>query len=336
MQSARGLTGLKKIAVLVLALGPNLSSKILRHFSESDIERITMELANTTRVEKEKLEDVLDEFFLLHEAQHYILNGGIEYARDVLERTLGPQKAAELMKKLKEASKVKPFTFVRNADIKQLATLVGQEHPQTIAYILSYLDSSQAAMVISELSSDIQSDIARRIAIMERTSPQILKGVETVMRDRLSTVFEQDFAAVGGIPTIVEILNHVDRSTEKLILEELEKDDAGLAEQIRQQMFIFEDIITLDDTSIQRILRDLDSNDIALSLKGASEDVKSRIFKNVSKRAGEILRENMEYMGPVRLREVEEAQQRVVEVIRRLDESSEIIISRGGEDAIVI
>ena len=195
--------------------------------------------------------------------------------------------------------------------------MIGQEHPQTIAYILSYLDSDQAAMVLSELPPEIQSDIARRIATMEQTSPEILKGVESVMRDRLASMFHQDFTTAGGIPTIVEILNHVDRSTEKLILEELEKEDAELAEQIRQQMFIFEDIITLDDASIQRVLRDLDSDDIALALKGASDEVKGRIFKNMSKRAGEILRENMEYMGPVRLREVEAVSYTHLDVYKR-------------------
>ncbi len=333
---SRQLNGLKKIAILFLALGPNISARVLKHFSESEIERITLEVANTSRVKREKLEAVLDEYFLLHEAQQYLLSGGIDYAREILERTLGPQKAAELMKKLKEASKVKPFTFVRDADIKQLAGMIAQEHPQTIAYILSYLDSGQAAMIISELPADTRSDIARRIAIMERTSPEILKGVENVMRERLSSMFHQDFTAAGGIPTVVEILNHVDRSTEKLILEDLEKKNAELVERIRQQMFIFEDIVTLDDASIQRMLRDLESDVIALALKGASDEVKSRIFKNISKRAGEILRENMEYMGPVRLREVEEAQQKVVAVIRKLDESGEIIISRGGDDAIVI
>lgn len=333
---SKQLNGLKKIAILFLALGPNISARVLKHFSESEIERITLEVANTSRVKREKLEEVLDEYFLLHEAQQYLLNGGIDYARDILERALGPQKAAELMKKLKETSKIKPFTFVRDADIKQLAGMIGQEHPQTIAYILSYLDSGQAAMVISELPADKQSDIARRIAIMERTSPEILKGVESVMRERLSGMFHQDFTTAGGIPAVVEILNHVDRSTEKLILEDLEKENAELVEQIRQQMFIFEDIITLDDASIQRMLRDLESDVIALAMKGASDEVKNRIFKNISKRAGEILRENMEYMGPVRLREVEEAQQKVVAVIRKLDESGEIIISRGGDDAIVI
>jgi flagellar motor switch protein FliG len=328
--------GLEKAAILFLALGPGISSKILKHFSESEIGQITLEIANTSRVTRERLEEVLDEFFLLYEAQHYLLNGGIDYARELLERTLGPQKAAELMKKMKETSKVKPFTFIRNADIKQLTGMIGQEHPQTIAYILSYLDSAQAAMVISELPQDIQSDIARRIAIMERTSPEILKEVESVMRERLSSMFHQDFATAGGIPTVVEILNHVDRGTEKLILEDLEEKDAELAEQIRQQMFIFEDIATLDDISIQRVLRDLEGDVIALALKGASDEVKNCVFRNISRRAGEFLRDNMEYMGPVRLREVEEAQQRVVESIRKLDESGEIIISRGGEDAIVI
>ncbi len=331
----QNISGLRKIAVFLLALGPNLSAGILKHFNEAEIEKISMEIANTTRVERESLDDILNEFSAIHEAQQYMVNGGYDYAKEILERTLGPQKAGDLMKRLKESSKVKPFTFVRNADTKQLVNMISQEHPQTIAFILSYLDSDQSAMVLSELPQEIQSDIARRIAVMERTSPQIIKGVESVMQERLSTIFQQDFTSAGGISSVVEILNNVDRGTEKLILEELEKEDAELAEEIRQQMFIFDDIVNLDDASIQRIIRDLDNNDIAMALKGASDEVKSRIFKNISKRAGEILEENMEFMGPVRLREVEEAQQRVVAVIRRLDESGEIIISRGGDDAII-
>jgi flagellar motor switch protein FliG len=334
-QRSTRLTGLKKAAILLLALGPSLSSKVLKFFGEEDIEKITAEIANTTRVDKESLDQVLSEFIGIHQAQQYILKGGFDSAKEILERTMGPQKAAEVLRRLKESSKVKPFTFVRSADAKQLVNLISQEHPQTIAFILSYLDAEQAAMVLSELPQDIQSDIARRIALMDRTSPQILKGVESVMRERLSAIFQQDFTIAGGIPTVVEILNQVDRGTEKVILEELEKEDAALAEQIRQQMFIFEDIVSLDDASIQRVLREIDYNDIALALKGASDEVKSRIFKNMSKRGGEILRENMEYMGPVRLRDVEEAQQKVVMVIRRLDESGEIIISRGGEDAVI-
>jgi flagellar motor switch protein FliG len=335
MIATKKVSGLRKIAVFLLAIGPNMSAGILKHFNETEIEKISMEIANTTRVDREQLDDIINEFVAIHEAQQYMVNGGYDYAKEILERTLGPQKAADLMKRLRESSKVKPFTFIRNADAKQLVNMISQEHPQTIAFILSYLEADQAAMVLSELSQDIQSDIARRIALMERTSPQIIKGVESVMKERLSTIFQQDFTTAGGISALVEILNNVDRGTEKLILEELEKDDAELAETIRQQMFIFDDIVNLDDASIQRIVRDLDNNDIAMALKGSSDEVKTRIFKNISKRAGEILHENMEFMGPVRLREVEEAQQRVVAVIRRLDESGEIIISRGGDDAII-
>ncbi len=335
MIATKNISGLRKVAIFLLALGPNVSASILKHFSESEIEKISMEIANTTRVERDQLDEVLNEFTVINEAQQYMVDGGYDYAQQILEQTLGPQKASELMKRLKEQSKVKPFTFVRNADAKQLVNMIGQEHPQTISFILSYLDADQAAMVLSELPQEIQSDIARRIAMMERTSPQIIKSVESVMKERLSTIFQQDFTAAGGIEAIVEILNNVDRGTEKLILEELEKEDAELAEEIRQQMFIFDDIVNLDDASIQRVVRDLDNNDIAMALKGSSDDVKNKIFRNISKRAGEILQENMEFMGPVRLREVEEAQQRVVAVIRRLDESGEIIISRGGDDAII-
>jgi len=335
VQKAKRASGIKKTAIFLLGLGPALSAKVLKYFNEEEIEMISAEIANTTRVDQESLDEVLAEFTAVHQARQFILKGGFDSAKEILERALGPQKAGDVLRRLKESSKVKPFTFVRNADAKQLVNLISQEHPQTIAFILSYLDPSQAAMVISGLPQGIQSDIARRIAVMERTSPQILKGVENVMRDRLSTIFQQDFTAAGGIPTVVEILNQVDRGTEKIILEELEKEDSQLAEMIRQQMFIFEDIINLDDSSIQRVLRELESDDIALALKGASDEVKHRVMKNISKRAGEILKENMDYMGPVRLRDVEEAQQKVVMVIRRLDESGEIIISRGGDDAII-
>ncbi len=335
MIATKNISGLRKVAVFLLALGPNVSASILKHFSEAEIEKISLEIANTTRVERDQLDEILDEFCAINEAQKYMVDGGYDYAQAILEQTLGPQKASELMKRLRESSKIKPFTFVRNADAKQLVNMIGQEHPQTIAFILSYLDSDQAAMVLSELPQEIQSDIARRIAVMERTSPQIIKGVESVMKERLSTIFQQDFTAAGGIGAIVDILNNVDRGTEKLILEELEKEDAELVEEIRQQMFIFDDIVNLDDASIQRVVRDLDNNDIAMALKGSGDEVRTRIFKNISKRAGEILQENMEFMGPLRLREVEEAQQRIVAVIRRLDESGEIIISRGGDDAII-
>ena len=336
MAKTKKMSGSRKLAILFLAMGTEFSSKVLKHFNEVEIERISMEIANTTRVTREEMEEVLNEFMLLNEARQFIIDGGLDSARDLLESTVGPQKATEIMRKLKDNSKVKPFTFVRNADTKQLVNLISQEHPQTIAMILSYLEPEQAAQILPELSTETQADIARRIALMERTSPEVLKGVERVLKERLSSVFQEDFTAAGGVPTIVDILNRVDRGTEKLILEDLEKEDEELAEEIRMRMFIFEDVITLDDASIQRVIRELDSKDLAVALKGASEEVKNRVMKNVSRRAAEILQEDMDFMGPVRLKEVEEAQQKIVGVIRRLDETGEIIISRGGEDAIVV
>lgn len=330
------LSGKKKAAILLLSLGPDLSSRILKQFTEQEIEAVTMEIANLSRVDQELRDEVLNEFMLIGQAQRFMLEGGVDYARELLEKTLGHHKAVEIIKRLKEQVKVKPFTFIRHTDPKQLVNMISREHPQTIAMILSYLDSQQAAMVLSDLPGEMRADIARRVALMERTSPEILKEVEGVLRDKLSTVFQQDFTQAGGLGTVVDILNRVDRGTEKLILEELEKEDAELADEIRQRMFIFEDIITLDDASIQRVVREVESKDLARALKGASEEVKDRIFRNISKRAAEMLQEDLEFMGPVRLREVEEAQQRIVAIIRRLDESGEIIISRGGEDAIIV
>lgn len=336
MPRGETLSGKKKAAILLLAMGPDISSRLLKHFSEQEIETITMEIANLSRVDKDTRDEVLDEFLLIAQAQKYMLEGGVDYAREILEKTLGHHKAMEIIKRLKEQVKVKPFTFVRHTDPKQLVNMISREHPQTIALILSYLDSQQAAIVLSDLPGEMRSEIARRIALMDRTSPEILKEVEKVLREKLSTVVQQDFTQAGGIDTLVNILNRVDRGTEKLILEELEKEDAELTDEIRQRMFIFEDIITLDDASIQRVIREVDSKDLAKALKGSSEEVKERIFRNISKRAAEMLKEDLEFMGPVRLREVEEAQQKIVAIIRRLDEAGEIIISRGGEDAIIV
>ena len=335
-QETLEMTGVRKAAIFIMALGTNLSSQVMKHFTESEIEQISLEIASISYVGKDEIEIVVEEFNALFEARRYIIDGGMDSAREMLEKALGPQKAAEIIKKLKEANKVKPFTFVRNAEPKQVVNLLNQENPQTVALILSYLDSEQASAILSSMPQDIQSDISKRIALMERTSPDILKGVEKVLRDRLSTVFQQDFTATGGIPTIVDILNRVDRSTEKHILEELEKEDAELAEEIRQKMFVFEDVISLDDASIQRVVREVDTKDLALALKGSSEEVKNRVLRNISKRAAEMLREEMDYMGPVRLREVEDAQQKIVAIIRSLDESGEIILSRGGDDAVVV
>ncbi len=335
MKRSKELKGIEKVAIFLITLGPEVSSKILKRFSESEIERITMEIANTTSVNNEKVDSVVAEFLVLLEARQYMIDGGLNYARDILERTLGNQKAGLIIKKLKETSQIKPFNFVREVDPRQLSNIIGQEHPQTIALILSYLQPEQSAIVLSDLEPEVQPDIARRMALMERTSPEVLKEVEKVLESRLANVMFHDFTASGGIPSLVNILNKVDRGTEKHILEELEKYDADLADEIRKRMFIFEDIVNLDDSAIQRIMRDIDTKDLALALKGVDSDVSDRIYKNISKRGAEMLKEDIDFMGPVRLRDVEEAQQRIVAVIRQLDETGEITLARGGEDAII-
>ncbi len=336
MTKENKLTGIKKIAILLITLGPELSSRILKQFREDEIERISSEIANISVVDPELRKKVIDEFLVLQEAQTYIDSGGIKYARELLEKALGPQKAAEVIKRLTDSSRIKPFNLLRKTDPKQLINFINKEHPQTIALILSYLQPDQAATVLSSLPEDVQTDITKRIATMERTSPEMLQEVEAVLERKLSSVVNQDFTVAGGIDTLVDILNRVDRGTEKGILEDLEREDQELVEEIRKRMFVFEDIITLDDQSIRRVLREIDFKDLAYALKGSSNEVNERILRNLSKRAGEMLQEDIEMLGPVRLREVEEAQQKIVQVIRRLDEAGEIIISRGGEDAIVV
>jgi len=316
-------------------MGPEASSLVLKQMGQEDIERLTYQIANTSTVDPETKQEVIDEFLELNEAQQYMLQGGVTYASEVLEKTLGHPRASEIIKKLLASSKIKPFSMIRKADPTQLISFIYNEHPQTIALILSYLEPEQAALVLGGLPQSLQAEVAKRVALMERASPETIRELERVLEERLSTVFDQDFAAAGGIKTLVDILNRVDRSTERIILESLEQEDPELADEIRKRMFIFEDILTLDDNSIRRVLREIDLKDLALALKAASEEVASRIYRNLSKRAGEMLKEDIEYMGPVRLRDVEEAQQRIVQVIRRLDESGEIIIARGGEDAIV-
>ncbi|MHB1419353.1 MAG: flagellar motor switch protein FliG [Bacillota bacterium] len=335
-QSSLTLTGLQKAAILLISLGPELSSVIMRQLPQDDIEKVSSEIANTSAVRPETRSQVLEEFLQLSEVQGYLIKGGVRYARDLLEKTVGPAKASEILKRLTENSKIKPFAMIRKTDPKQLASFIFNEHPQTIALILSYLEPDQASVVLSSLPHDQQSEIARRVATMERTSPEILREVELVLEKNLSTLVTHDFTIAGGVKTLVDILNRVDRGTEKYILETLDRQDHKLAEDIRQRMFIFEDIITLDDAAIRRVLREVDNKDLGYALKGSSQEVAERVFRNLSKRAGEMLREDIEMMGPVRLRDVEEAQQKIVLVIRKLDEAGEIIISRGGEDAVIV
>lgn len=335
-QQQKQLNGLQKAAIFMIAIGPEKSAKILKYFQDDVIEKISTEIANTAMVNPELKDMVLEEFLQYHEAQHYISRGGIKYAKELLEKTVGPSKANEIIKRLTSRSQIRPFIALQKADPKQVFNFISNEHPQTIALILSYLDPQMAANIVNALPKEMQSDIAKRIATMERTSPEVVREVETILESKLSSVMSHDFTSAGGIESVVEILNKVDRGTEKSILEDLEKDDPELAEEIRKRMFVFEDIVTLDDNSIRRVLREVDFKELACALKGSSEEVGEKIYRNLSKRANEILKEDIEFLGPVRLREVEEAQQKIVQVIRRLDETGEIIIARGGQDAIVV
>ena len=336
MAKKKNMTGKEKAAVLLIALGPDKSSKIFSHLTDDEIEELTLEIANMRRIEKEEKEAILDEFYQVCLAQEFISEGGIGYAKEVLEKAMGSQKALEIINKLTASLQVRPFDFVRKAEAGHLLTFIQNEHPQTLALILSYLNPSQAATILASLPQEKQADVAQRIATMESTSPEVIKEVELVLEKKLSSMVTQDYASTGGIQAIVDILNAVDRGTEKFIMETLEIQEADLAEEIRKRMFIFEDIINLDSVSIQRFIREIDNSELSIALKGSTEEVKEIIFANMSKRMAEMLKEDMEFMGPVRLRDVEEAQQKIVNVIRKLEEAGEIIIARGGGDEIIV
>ncbi|HYE08946.1 MAG TPA: flagellar motor switch protein FliG, partial [Patescibacteria group bacterium] len=279
-----GLNGRQKAAILLITLGPEKSAQIFKHLKEEDIEQLTLEIANMRTVSPEEKESILNEFYQVCLAQEYISEGGIAYAKEILERALGGQKALDVINKLTASLQVRPFDFVRKADPSQILNFIQGEHPQTIALILAYLKPQQAATIVSALPQDKQADVARRIAIMDRTSPDIIKEIERVLERKLSSMVTQDYTMAGGLTAIVDILNSVDRGTEKYIMESLEVQDTDLAEQIRKRMFIFDDIITLDSRSIQRVIREVENGDWALALKSASEDVQKAVFSNMSKR----------------------------------------------------
>jgi flagellar motor switch protein FliG len=329
-------SGIQKAAVLMITLGPERSAGVFKHLKEEEIEELTLEIANTRSVTPKAKEDVLNEFYEICLAQKYIAEGGITYAKDLLEKALGKEKAMQVIGKLTASLQVKPFEFIRKTEPSQLLNFIQDEHPQTIALILAYLAPGQAAMIVSALPPDKQADVIKRIATMDRTSPDVIKEVEKVLESKLSNLVNQDYTIVGGVDAVVDILNAVDRGTEKHISTTLEIEEPELADEIRKKMFVFEDILQLDDRAIQRVLRDVDNNDLAIALKNANEQVQLAIFNNLSKRLGVMIKEDMEFMGPVRMKDVEEAQQKIVNTIRKLEDSAEIVIARGGGDEIIV
>lgn len=334
--SRLAMSGHKKAAIFLIAVGPEKAARVFKHLSDEDIERITYEIANMRHVEPELTETVLEEFEQMALAQQYISLGGLDYAREVLEQAIGHQRAQEIISRLSETMQVRPFDFARKADAGQLLNFIQNEHPQTISLIMAHLHPEQSGAILSALPPERQVEVARRIATLDQTAPEVLSEIEATLERRLASFVRQDFTVIGGIDVAVDVLNRVDRQTERTILEALEEEDPDLAEEIRLRMFVFEDLVTLDDRSIQKVIAEVETAQWALALKTASEHVSQRVFQNMSKRAAEMLQEEIEYLGPVRLRDVEDAQQRIVSTIRTLDEAGDIIIARGGEDEIVV
>ncbi|HBV96602.1 MAG: flagellar motor switch protein FliG [Peptococcaceae bacterium BICA1-7] len=331
------LSGIQKTAILLITLGSDLSAKVLKKtFSEEEIEKITGEISMFENIPRDIQKIVLEEFLQFAQAREYLMRGGFDYAKELLEKAMGNQKAVEILEKVAVNLQNVPFSNLRKTEAKHLFNFIRDEHPQTIALILTYLHPEQSSMILAALPPEQQADVAKRVAIIDRIAPEVIKEVEKVLERKMSMIVPHHEQNTGGIKTLVNILNRVDRSTEKTILEELETNDPELADEIRKLMFVFEDIIKLHDVAIQRVLREVEQKDLAKAMRGSNEEVAERIYKNMSKRAADMLREEIQFMGPVRLRDVEEAQQRIVQVIRRLDEAGEIIVARGGEDAIVL
>jgi flagellar motor switch protein FliG len=332
----KDLSGKQKAAILLISLGPEVASSVYKHLSEEEIEKLTLEISGVRRVENTAKEEILEEFHNIALAQDYISQGGIGYAKTVLEKALGNEQATIIINRLTSSLQVRPFDFARKADPTQILNFIQNEHPQTISLILSYLDAAQAGQILSELPQEMQADIAKRIAVMDSTSPEIINEVEQILERKLSATVTQDYTQTGGIEAVVDVLNGVDRATERTILDALEIQDPELAEEIKKRMFVFEDIVTLDNRAIQRVIRDCETEDLMLSLKVSSDEVKGIVYKNMSKRMVETFKDEMEFMGPVRLRDVEEAQSRIVAIIRRLEEAGEIVVARGGGDDIIV
>jgi flagellar motor switch protein FliG len=335
-KGGKEFTGRQKAAIFLVSIGSDISAEIFKFLREDEIETLTFEIARLETIEPEQKDAILAEFQELMMANQFITMGGIDYARELLETSLGRQKAIAIINRLTSSLQVRPFDFIRRTDPAHLLNFIQQEHPQTIALILAYLEPNKASIILQNLPHEVQSDVARRIATMDRTSPEVLREVERVLEKKLSTLSSEDYTAAGGVESIVEILNLVDRASEKQIIEALEDEDPELAEEIKKRMFVFEDIVMLDDRAIQKVMREVDSQELAKALKSVDAEVQDKIFRNMSKRAAGMLKEDMEYMGPVRLKDVEEAQQKIVSIIRHLEDTGEIVVARAGEDELVV
>jgi flagellar motor switch protein FliG len=316
-------------------LGPDTSGQIFKGLNDGEIETLTIEIAKQRKISPEDKEEVLIEFEQLMMARQFYSEGGLEYAKGLLEKSVGPEKALEVLSKMGTSLQVRPFEAARSSDPTQLATLIQGEHPQTIALVLSYLQPEKSAVILQSMTQEAQTEIAKRLALMDRTSPEVTREVENFLERKLSAIIGQDFTTVGGIDTLVNVLNQVDRATEKTIIETMEVQEPNLAEEIKKRLFVFEDVVLIDDRGIQRLMKEVDPKDLSIALKGVTDEVKEKFYKNMSKRAAEMLKEEMAYMGPVRIRDVDQAQQRIVMVVKSLEGKGEIIIARPGEEELI-
>lgn len=325
------MTGLRKAAIVLLTMEKPLAAEVMSQLRKEDVETLTMEIARLDDVTREEQEAAIDEFYNLGMARVQIERGGMDYAHDLLEQSLGKDKASQILDNVKQSLSSVPFGFLHKTGADNLLTFVSEEHPQTIALILSHLPAALAAQVLSGLPSNKQLDVVRRVATMEQTSPEVIHDVEKSLESRMTSMFNQSFEKAGGIQSIAQMLNVTDRMTNKAILESLEQESPELVDQIRRLMFVFDDLLKLDDKSIQSLLKEVENSQWALSLKGASEELKQKIMGNLSQRAAAMLQEEMQYLGPVRVSDVEAAQQQIVDTVRRLEDMGEIVIGAGGD-----
>lgn len=329
------LTSAKKAAAVIVALGAERASEVYKYLTDEEVEQLSLEIAKLDRLSPEDMQATVEDFYGLCITQKVINEGGVLYAKDVLEKAFGQQQATSFMERLSKSLRSKSFEFVRKADAKNIQMILQNEHPQTIALILSYARSDQAAQIIAELPRSIQLDVIKRIAELDRVSPEMIKLVETTLEKRFSSIISSDQVEVGGVSYIAEIMNRVDRATEKYIFDELGEKDAALADEIHKLMFVFEDIAILDSMTIQRFIREVDTKDLAVALKSANEEVKQLILQNMSSRMRESVEQDIQYLHNIRMRDVEEAQQKIVGIIRQLEEAGEIVIARGEGDEIL-
>ncbi len=328
-------TNMQKAAAVMIALGSREAAEVYKHLREDEVEQLTIEIAKISRLPSEEMKAIVDDFYGLCLAQKVIAEGGLEFARDVLEKAFGAQQAVSYMERVTKSLKTKSFDFIRKADYKSLLNILQNEHPQTIALILSYARAEQASQVISELAPDLRIEVIERIAKLDRASPEMISIVEKILAKKFGSIISVDLMELGGINHVADIMNNVDRGTEKQIFDELGLKDPELADNVRKLMFVFEDIVFLDDMSIQRFLREIDSKDLAVALKGTNAEVSAVIFNNMSKRMQETIASDIEFLHNVRLRDVEAAQQRIVDAIRKLEEEGELVISKGGKDDVI-